>query len=404
MIGVSDDNKKNILFISHCLPYPPDDGNKLRAYYALNEMRKHGNSITLCCFTMKEDNKYIKNLQGKWKDVKVVPFEFRKKLNFYIYAFILTIFTKYPFSVSYYQDRLFKKGLRRLVANNKYDLVYVFGPMMSQYALDINLPKILDTIDCQSNLHHSGFITSTKLHHKIYWLLNYYKWKTYEKKVFHLFDYVITTADREKEILDRVVPSGIIKRLLNGVDTQFFKPSKNNIEPYSMVFFGNMGYSANQDAVVFFLQEVFPIVKQKVPQSKIYIIGKDCPKYIANMHDDKNIFIIGYVDDIRPYIEQAEIVISPLKMAVGIQNKILVAMSMNKPIVATTASIGDISSYLEKDDIAVADSKEDFAEAILKIFSGELTVGSNGRNIVEKHFSWDAFGKRQEEIMNSLVR
>ena len=107
---------------------------------------------------------------------------------------------------------------------------------------------------------------------------------------------------------------------------------------------------------------------------------------------------------IRPYIEQAEIVISPLKMAVGIQNKILVAMSMNKPIVATTASIGDISSYLEKDDIAVADSKEDFAEAILKIFSGELTVGSNGRNIVEKHFSWDAFGKRQEEIMNSLVR
>lgn len=396
--------KKNILFISHCLPYPPDDGNKIRAYYALKEMIKHGNSVTLYCFTRGEDKKYIKIIQGEWKDVTVVPFELRRKLNFYIYAIFFTIFTKYPFFVSYYYDRHFKKGLRHLVMNNKFDLVYVFGPMMSQYALDINLPKILDTIDCQSNMHNSGFTTSKKLHHKIYWLLNYYKWKSYEKNVFPLFDYVFTTAEREKAILERVVPSGNIKRLLNGVDTQFFKPVNNKIEPYSMVFFGNMGYSANQDAVVFFLQEVFPIIKQKVPQSKIYVIGKDCPEYIANMHDNRNVFIMGYLDDIRPYIERAEIVISPLKMAVGIQNKILVAMSMNKPIVATKASLGDISGYLEKDDIAVGDSKEDFAEAIVKIFSGELSVGSNGRKIVEKHFSWDAFGKRQEEIMNSLVR
>lgn len=392
-----------ILFICPFIPYPLDDGLKIRAFHTIKELLNEGHEITLACFTKENDANNIKNLKKEINiDLFNVPFDL-KYFNTVSHIYY-SLFSKYPFYIISMYKTEFKKMIKTL--NNNFDLVYIFDRSMVLYGndIEINIPKILDSVDSQSLNSMSGFKSSENIIYKIFWYISYIKSKMLEKKLYNKFDHIITISERDAEQLRKMSCSKIVN-IPSGVDLSYFKPDNLEKIPYSITFLGTMDAFSNQQAVLYFYKNIFPSIKQKFPSVKLFIIGRNPPMKISELNDQTNIFVTGYVEDIQSYINKSEIIISPLQMASGLQTKLLVSMAMNKPIISTMESIGEINKFIHEKDILIANNPEEFIQHILNLFSNKnllQEIGKNGRNIIKKNYSWEAFGFKINQIIKEL--
>jgi glycosyltransferase involved in cell wall biosynthesis len=154
------------------------------------------------------------------------------------------------------------------------------------------------------------------------------------------------------------------------------------------------------------VKEVFPSVKQRFPEARLYVAGKNPPESVKALGGYSGVKVLGYVDDLRELIGRSEIVICPLRMATGLQTKIIEAMAMNKPIVSTRIGLGDLESKLESEDVVIADTKEEFIRELTELFSDRATlerVGRNGRRLVERDYGWEAFGETLNAVLDRSI-
>lgn len=400
-------NNKNVrvLFISPCLPYPLNDGLRIRAFNTIKELLKQNYDITLLCFAKEEDAKDIQKLKVNL-DINIINVKL-KDLRFYsFYHIFYSIFSRYPFYVKFSYTQEFKEKLKSLISNHKFDLIYIFDRSMILYGVNVpDMPKIFDSVDSQSLNSLSGFKSSENIFHKIFWYISYIKSKKLEKSVYNSYQYVITAAERDAEQLKNLTNSKVIS-IPNGIDLDHFKPLNLEKIPYSLTFMGTMDAFSNQQAVLYFVEHIYPIIKKEIPHAKLFVIGKNPPKKILKLNDGVNIFIIGYIENIQPYLDKSEIIISPLKMASGIQNKILVAMAMNKTIVATKESIGELNKVISNKDIIKVNNNQKFAEEVTKLFFNRSLlneIGRNGRKIVKENYSWESLGYKIDKLIKNIL-
>lgn len=397
-----------ILFICSCFPYPPTDGIRLRVFHSLDQLVRFGHKVTVLCLTGKTDTDFIEKLRSL-PNITVIPVCERRKKSLFIEHMIFTLFSKYPFMVSYYNSFNgiyfpLEKELNNLLSRETYDLIYVADPYVAHYAKGLKLPKVLDSIDCQSSNAFIGYTASKNIIYKLYWYINYLKWKDFERHFYYGFDCIITTSNRDTEKLHKLYDINLAT-LPNGIDTSYFKPLNLEKIPHSMLFLGTMDAFSNQDAVISFVEHILPKVKMEIPLAKLFIVGKNPSPEIMRLNNGKDIIVTGYVDDVRPYVDRCDVMISPLNMATGIQNKILVGMAMNKPIVSTRIGVGDIIDVLDKMDIAIADDMDDFANKTIGVLKNDLKdIGIHGRNIVELNFSWSSFGNCLNKIADKAMQ
>lgn len=401
----SEDNIK-LLFISPCLPYPLDDGIKIRAFYTIKELVKRDYNITLICFANEYDDENLTNLKREL-NINIITVKWND-FRFYIFSRIFyTLFSKYPMHIKLWYKKAFEVKLNCLLKKHSYDIIYIFDRSMALYGRNIQkLPIILDSVDSQSLNSLSGYKSSKNIFHKLFWYINYLKSIRLEKKIYDQYKYIITAAERDKNQLIKMTNS-VILNIPNGVDLSFFKPMNLKKIPYSLTFLGTMEAFSNQQAVIYFVEKIFPVIKKEFPSVKFNIVGKNPPKEIIKLNDDVNIFVRGYMDDIITCIDKSEIIISPLQMASGIQNKILVSMAMNKPIIATIESIGEIDKVITDKDLIIVHHKNDFISEILHLFSNKMLlkeIGSNGREIIKMNFSWENLGKKIDEIIQLTIK
>lgn len=395
-----------ILYIDCFVPYPIDDGIRIRSFNILKEIVNHGYEVTLLCFTNNETEKNVEALKTRLKiDIITVPFE-RTEQYHPMRRILLSILSKKPFMMKYYSNSRFEREVKQLTEKVDFDLLYVSSPWMTLYGLNINLPKILDVIDSHVLAYLVRFKASKNLIHRFYRYLEYKKWMKVHTKIYPLFNYLLVTAQRDANVVSSY-PNTNVVTTPNGVDISYFKPLHLEKIPFSMVFVGLMQEgAASNDAALYFIEEVYPLVKQRIPMARVYIIGKNPTRSLTRLHNSQNIFVTRYVEDVRPYLDQCEIFICPLRMASGIQNKILQAMAMNKPIVTTIIGAGGIEGY-DKKDIIVANDAEDFAQQIIELFTNrELLqeVGKGGREFVEKNYSWASAGNKIDQLIKELIK
>lgn len=397
------DKKIRILVLTPYLPYPLNDGLKLRAFHTLKQLLNRGYEVKLLSFV--EDG-YREDVQGLRKalDIEVDGIQLKKSAYLFSHVFY-SLFSKYPFYMRYMQDDEFKAKLESLIQSDSFDLLYVYDRSLVLYGMDVYIPKILDSVDSQSLNSLSGFESSENILHKIFWYISYKKSKKLEKTLYNAYGYVITAAERDAEQLRTLTNSEVVN-ISNGVDLDYFKPAGLEKIPYSLTFLGTMDAFSNQRAVLYFVEEVYPTIKKTIPDIKLFVIGKDPPQEILQLDDGVNIFVMGYVENVQSCLDKSELIVSPLKMASGIQNKILVAMAMNKAIVATKESLGELNKVITSKDIVVADDSQKFAEEIIKLLSNRSLlgeVGTNGRSIIEKNYSWEALGYKIDELIKNVL-
>jgi sugar transferase (PEP-CTERM/EpsH1 system associated) len=270
---------------------------------------------------------------------------------------------------------------------------------MAQYVLKINKPKIIDYIDVD---YDKWRIYSERSHFpkSMIYRGEYVKLKKFEERINLQFDYSIVISESEKKLLPK--PSHVAV-MQNGIDFHQFPPVEDYVKN-SLVFFGAMNYFPNVDGVLYFHEQILPLIKNKVQDVQFTIAGMHPVKKIRKLAS-KNVIVTGYVPDIRSYVAHASVCVVPLRIAKGMQNKVLEAMAMEVPVVATTAANRGIGAR-DKKEILLADSPVEFAQATLALLmNGGLRkeIAANAKQFVLKNFNWEARLKKLDDVIARVM-
>ncbi|GAB6462970.1 MULTISPECIES: glycosyltransferase family 4 protein [Bacillus] len=396
---------KNILFITHLYPYPPDDGGRIVTFNTIKELRKYGHNIFLCTFAEKDISLKEIPLDITYS---VIPFSYKNSYD----KLIKNLFQKKPYNMEKYINKEMASKINSILEENNIELVYVDHLHMAYYGAMIkekypNLPVVLRQHNVESTIFERAVQEESNKLKRIYLKHQYKKLFQYESKIVDIFEEVYTITEEDKYRLHSMNERAKIKNLPAGVDTEKYSPIENiegNLEP-TIVFLGTMSWLPNVNGVEWFIKDIFPKVLAKYPNLKFYIVGKNPPEKIykyQNMYKE-NLIITGYVDDERPYIAKADAFIVPLKIGGGMRIKILNALAMKTAIVTTTVGVEGIS--LGKESILIADSEEQFSSAILDIlgdkqFSTETAL--NGLYEVKQKYSNESILKAHARNLENI--
>jgi glycosyltransferase involved in cell wall biosynthesis len=192
----------------------------------------------------------------------------------------------------------------------------------------------------------------------------------------------------------------------NGVDLDYFQGDRSNPEDLTLIFMGIMDYYANVDGVLFFHDEILPRIRKQIPQVTFTILGGNPTPAIRRLGREEGVDVTGYVRDVRPYLNGASVCVVPLRIARGVQNKILEAMAMGVPVVATSRALEGIDAQPGR-DILVADGPEEFAHKTAGLLLDrrlQQSISRSARELVEKKYRWDACLQNLDRILEELCQ
>ncbi|MBU6482665.1 MAG: glycosyltransferase, partial [Nitrospirae bacterium] len=187
--------------------------------------------------------------------------------------------------------------------------------------------------------------------------------------------------------------------------TGFFSTDQSAMEPDKIVFTGVMGYPPNEDAALYFSQDIFPIVRAKRPSAQFWIVGSGPSQQVRDLARCPGIHVTGEVEDVRPFVQSAAVIVCPLRVGSGVKNKILVAMAMQKATVATSLSIEGLD-LADSREVLLADDPRAFADKVVHLLAHPeeaLRLGLNGLKRVQERHSWAAMGKALETAVQSVM-
>ena len=394
---------KNLLFLVHRIPYPPNKGDKIRSYHFLKGLAENYNIHLATFIDDPEDWGYVdkvKALTANSLFVNINPSLAKiKSLSGLISNKALTL--------PYYQSSQVQAWVDKTIVENKIEKIFIFSSAMAQYVQKYqDLDIIIDFVDVDSD---KWLQYSKKTKWPMSWV---YKREAnrlleFDSKVAKLAKMNIFVSEEESLLFNRLIDNKqtIISFVNNGVDTDYFNANEQNENPFSdkkniIVFTGAMDYWANVDAVTWFVNEVFPMIKQHCMDAQFYIVGSKPTKEVVSLANNKDVFVTGRVEDIRPYLSFSDVVVAPLLIARGIQNKVLEAMSMGKRIVVTPQGIEGIK--ISNQAVSIKENVETFSEQVLSYLNESKTshyVNEN-RHFVEKNFSWDSSLKRLTQMID----
>ena len=207
----------------------------------------------------------------------------------------------------------------------------------------------------------------------------------------------MVVSDRDREELVRINPALKVTVIPNGVDTYEFRPRPVQRIP-ALLFVGNYEYAPNVDAALRLATEIFPLVKSRVPQAHLWLVGNAPPPELTALASN-SIRVTGRVPDVRPYLARASAFVSPLRLGAGIKNKILEALAMGCPVVATPVSLDGIAARDGQE--ALSADGTDMIDAIVHLLQDEdlrTTLSTNGRTLIESRYSWNHVAEQYEHL------
>lgn len=393
---------KNILYITTRLPYPVIGGDKLRMYNILKQLKLQGHNITLVSLVSSDDDiEAAKEHNEFYTTLITVPFN---KNTAYLYA-VQALFNDKPFIVQYYYSNKMQKIIDDLIKKEKFDVITGYMIRIAPY-LEKHSKKnvIIDFVDAVSMMYERRVKTVTSIWDKFKINIEYNKVKNYEKKCTKLFKKQTVISQFDKEYISRFGNIENIEIIGNGVDVDYYIPQetkKNN----NICFVGSMQYIPNAQAAIYFATEIFPMVKKEIPDAKFKIIGANPRKDLYEaVKDIEGIEITGRVEDVRAYMKDCCVSVCPVKIAGGIQNKILEAMSMGIPVVTTKEGAEGI--YADNTILQVANSNEDYAQKVIELIRNKekiTAIGEASRNFVIDKFSWNSVGNDINKLINEVT-
>jgi sugar transferase (PEP-CTERM/EpsH1 system associated) len=387
---------KDLLFLAHRIPYPPNKGDKIRSWNILRHLAGRYR-VHLGCFVDDADDwRHLDTVREVCGECHFEKLDLtRAKIKS-----LASLARGEPLTLGYYRSRAFRSWIDGLVRRNDIEGVFAFSSSMAQYAIDGRFargPVIVDFVDVDSD-KWAQYAAKKGVPEKWIYAREARTLGRYERRAAAAASASLFVSEAEADLFRSMAPESAAKTfgINNGVDFDFFDPDTSYPDPFegardAVVFTGAMDYWANADAVGWFAEEVLPRLRQRCATAKFWIVGSNPGPEVQKLARLAGVSVTGWVPDVRPFIAHAGAVVAPLRVARGIQNKVLEAMSMAKPVVATPQALDGIDAEPGR-DLVVASDPEPFAASVAALFAGGdgPDIGRNARRRVRAGYGWDA--------------
>lgn len=373
----------NILIISPFLPFKEDNGSKIRTMNFIKAWDK--NKVYLFAFYEKEDEINTAEIQRYCTKAWLYK---RPSISFL--KILLNYFSLKPLLSLRFYKKEFHKQLKKIVLNYQINAMLIESLLMAEYGENIGkVFRILDEHNIEFMRAKRRYESERNILKKIYYFLIYLRLKRYELKTISKFDScIVCSAEDESEIVKNL-PSKDPVVIPNAVNTEYFSPLSEDKKSNRIVFVGTIWYEPNLDAVRFFIQDIFPLIKNKVGDVEFWVIGEFMEKDIVFFREREYIKFFGHVEDIRTFLKDALVFVAPLRMGSGTRLKILTSMAMGIPVVSTTIGCEGLEVE-DEEDIFIANTPDEFADKVIKLIKDEKLrkkIAINGRNLVKEKYS-----------------
>jgi len=396
----------NLLTVSSILPGSAW-GASARNYYLLKALaRQHTVSLlALANRTEMEAYDSIPRLEKLARRVRIIPCPLSRGKR---WQQLLSAVLGKSYILNQNKQPAMQDALDAMLADDRYDAVLFENVLTAGYRLPAGVRIIID----QHNIEHE-LLQRTYRHERAF-LRKWYNWqesrliRRVELERCARADIVVVTSERERIVLQSLLPESAIAVVPNGVDVEMFNPRGNeqDVVPGRIIFTGTMDYYPNTDAVLFFARQCWPSIKAQVPGATWEIVGRNPPPAVRRLAALPNVTVSGTVPDVRPYLAQAAVAIAPLQIAGGTRLKILEALAMKKAVVSTSVGFEGLSTVPGKHLLA-ADEPEAFAQAVVTFLHHpemRTAFGTAGRALAETEYSWESCGEHLVHSLEEKIR
>jgi sugar transferase (PEP-CTERM/EpsH1 system associated) len=394
---------QELLYLVHRFPYPPNKGDKIRSYHLLKHLTKYYRVHLGTFIDDEKDHEYldkVKSLCGETCIVDLHPRTGRlRSLAGFLYG--------QPLTLPYYRNAGLQAWINDILENRSIKHIVVFSSGMAQYVSGaVSAKRIIDFVDIDSD-KWMQYSTTTR------WPLNWiYRRESkllleYERRLAREFDSATFVSETEANLFKQLSPESAknVTYFNNGVDAEYFSPLHDYTHPYPkgstvLVFVGAMDYWANIDAVEWFARSVLPRIREYRRDVEFYIVGARPTAAVMSLEALPGVTVTGAVSDVRPYLAHAFAAVAPLRIARGIQNKVLEAMAMEQTVIASPQALEGIGALPGK-ELLVAKDESEFADKIIRLLR-EMPgreIGRAARSRVLDDYSW----KKSMERVDSLL-
>ncbi|MBI1398193.1 MAG: TIGR03087 family PEP-CTERM/XrtA system glycosyltransferase [Betaproteobacteria bacterium] len=382
-----------LLFLSHRIPYPPNKGDKIRSYHLLKFLAQRFR-VHLGTFVDDPDDwQHVPTVKALCAETCFVPLGKRAAT----FRSLRGLLTGRPLTLPYYENRTLRAWVDRLLAERNVRHAMVFSSSMAQYLDGTSLDcRIADLVDVDSD-KWAQYAAKMRGPRKWVYARESRLLAAYESGVAQQFDATYLVSAAEADLLRRIAPAASrrIGYFNNGVDSAYFSPEHEHDDPFAageraVVFTGAMDYWPNVDAVTWFADEVLPEVRRSIPSATFYIVGARPSQAVSELGRREGVRVTGTVPDVRPFLAHAGVVVAPLRVARGIQNKVLEAMAMGRTVVVSPAAMEGIEAERGRELVEAA-SAAAFARAVIEhLRSPVAAIGRLARERVITSYSWEA--------------
>jgi sugar transferase (PEP-CTERM/EpsH1 system associated) len=400
-----------ILFLCHRIPFPPDRGDKIRSHHILKQLARLAPVHVVCFADDDADMAEEVELATLCRSYRLV-----RRTKPLVWAGLEALKRGEPISLTAFYDPLLAAYINELVAGGRIGTIYVFSGQMGQYVPDGYMGRvIMDFVDVDS-AKFQAYGAQRKgvmgwVHRREARLL-----QQEEAQLAATSDLSLLVSHKEAELFTHRLPADVVadvRVLGNGIDSEYFDPGLVEREPQMMeqggpriVFTGQMDYPPNIAAVERVAQRILPLVRQQCPDATFHVVGRSPTEAVKALDKVDGVHIWGRVADVRPWLKAADMALVPLEIARGVQNKVLEAMSMELPVVLTTAAATGINA-LAGMHFLVADTDEALAAQLVSLTQNPQQgkrMGEDARRLVVEKQSWQSALSPLVEMLGHVPR
>ncbi len=389
--------KSSLLFLCQRIPYPPDKGEKIRAWRILDHLSRRF-SVYLGCFVDDErDWAHTDIVAGRCAGTHFARLDPRRARLRCLGGLV----SGKALSLPYFYDRTLAAWTEAVLQTHRPDAVFVYSSAMAQYVL--NAPErpgrfVMDFVDVDSD-KWGQYAASCSFPMSWIYRRESERLLAFDRAVAAAASASVFVAEPEAALFRRLAPEAAEKTvaIANGIDADYFSPDRDYPQIFTpsdgpvMVFTGTMDYWPNVDAAIWFADEILPLIRQHHPTACFYVVGANPSPEVMALKERDGVVVTGRVEDVRPYIAHADVAVAPVRIARGIQNKVLEAMAMARPVVTTPRALEGIDAAAGR-EVLLGSDEESFAAAILSVLNGSApsSLGASARAMVLRAHDWEA--------------
>jgi polysaccharide biosynthesis protein PslH len=390
-----------ILYVCHRFPFPPKRGGKIRPFNMIRHLHASHEVTVASLARSTPEAEEGRGLARHCSHLEMAVV--RNPLQ--VARMVARLPTTVPSSFGYFHSPALARTIRTLLRTREFELVFVHCSSVARYVADVaHIPKILDfgDMDSQKWLDYARFKPFPL---NLGYRLEGAKLEAEEKRLARAFDLCTATTRAEWSTLEGYATGAATDWFPNGVDSEYFAPTDVPYDPDTISFVGRMDYYPNQECMFEFCAKTLPVLRERRPGLKLLIVGADPTPAVRRLAELPGVTVTGSVPDVRPYVHRSALMVAPLNIARGTQNKILEAMSMGVPVVASAIAASGVDAVVDEHLLAGRTPAE-YAAAITSILERpelRARLARAGRERMRSHHDWSSSMRRLDAILDRCV-